>query len=566
MSDHDDDEWDEKKDLTRLEDLSEFLHIDDPDVEEAFKVASDNDNATEGNNSEPNSGEDLSFDSDNDDSDNQDEASTILNLNDLEDDEFPPLPSNENQENDSDEGDAFGTSDDFSFDSNKELSGEEDGEDFGFNSENEDIDEDEVKTDPAFDTSDFESSSFEGEGEGDDNDDFDNEDPLRDSDTYDSEENDNEVENEINEDSSFEDPEQESQFSSFEDSDSDQDGFSNLEEDEEDEPEELFPDQRDNYCEPGPEPKPEAQAQSTAIIDSDTTMSNSLPREDFQDLRDFGNAISYGMVKAGGNPPYTLILRNVKYREDAADIMILLREHGLVTEENENLTEQGLQNGHLLISQISEYSAIYLAHRMRRFDVQIRIGLSEQLHPSKSYTQDNKGLVSKYNLRQDRRESVEMQKNMVDIDDIIMATTSGLEGYDVLQYIKVLSTHHLISELELQLLHEKSQSKDRKNAEDTPQYAYESFHGLDEQNPNTDNDQAENDSGPIQRYALGLEDIYNELAEELRNLAYKNEANAVLGLSYSISPIIMPSLNNDRGEMHYKITCTGNAVWISDRP
>lgn len=574
MSDHDDEqdnesEWEEKKDLTRIEDLSEFLHVDDPEVEEALKQASDDDEGEDKNPSE----EDLSFGSD------DDEASKVVDLGELEDDEnadesdgFPPIPSDDNADNlnaqeetdwgtttdfqseplgdneDSDEDDAFGSSSDFTFDNSEDFAGFEDSsdsetettdEDFGFNSEDE--------TDPAFDTSDFTSSSFDDE-QGEDNQTFNNDEDDDDEDTsfasFDDSED--EAENAYDEDN-----EEQTEFATFDDS-----------KHSEEEPQ--------SFSGPEPEAKPEEESEPVQLSPPPGTMPVSIPapsRENFQDLRDFGNAISYGMVKTGGNPPYTLILRNIKYHEDAEDIMILLREHGLVSEENEEITEQGLQNGHLLISQISEYSAIYLAHRMRRFDVEIRIGLSEQLHPSKSYTQENKGLVSKYNLRQDRREAVEMQKSMVAIEDIIMATTSGLEGYDVIQYIKVLSAHHLISELELQLLHEKSQLKDHKDDEDRPKYAYQNFSSHEQEDiDNEDMDQAESEDGPMQQYGLGLEDIYNELAEELRNLAFKNEANAIVGLSYSISPVMMPSLSNDQGEMHYKITCTGNAVWISDRP
>ncbi len=284
-------------------------------------------------------------------------------------------------------------------------------------------------------------------------------------------------------------------------------------------------------------------------------------RENFQELRDFGNAISYGLVKTGGNPPFTLILRNIKYSEDAEDIMILLREHGLINADNETITEQGLQNGHLLISQISEYSAIYLAHKLRRFDVQMRIGLSEQLHPSKSYSQENKGLVSKYNLRQDRREELELTKSMVEIEDIIITTTNTLDGYQILDYIKVITAHYMISELELQLLHEKSLSQNDEATDKSPKYAFEQF-----RKESSEGENLEKDPEVMQQYHLGLEDIYEELADDLRNQAFKLEANAIVALNYSISPILLPTLKSDKGEMHYKITCTGNAVWISDGP
>jgi len=579
MNDHDDDEWDDKKDLTRLEDLSEFLHQDDPDVEEKLKQASGWMNESE----DEAAGEDLLAElpdlppSELEDEDSfeieeqnvEAEKSQVFDLGDLSD-----LEEDQDENDNEDNFSSFGEdSDNFS----------------GSESDSEDESPSLADEDNAFnEETDFSSSSFDFDNnEDNEEDEDDNEDDYA---SF-GQENDSFTEDDTPTQPDFALPDEfnstdseELQENLFE---SNEDGLDDIEENEdisEDKVDNNFDDTDDtddfnsSYQD---ETLEEDQAQETEhnsfdLNNSDHLSSNqssqvpsttySSEREDFQELRDFGNAITYGLVKTGGNPPYTLILRNIKYEEDAQDILILLREHGLVTDENESITEQGLQNGHLLISQISEYSAIYLAHKMRRFHVQIRLGLSEQLHPTKSYTHDNKGLVSKYNLRQDRREAMEMERSMVDIEDILISTTTSLDGYDVVQYMKVLSAHYLISQYELENLHKNSRPAD--NQEDNPKYAFDNFHQTLQAThleQSSDTSPENEDENILQQYNLGLEDIYSELADDLRNQAFKIEANAIVGLNYSISPIMLTPKHGDSAQMHYKITCTGNAVWISDR-
>lgn len=256
-----------------------------------------------------------------------------------------------------------------------------------------------------------------------------------------------------------------------------------------------------------------------------------VSRENFSDVRDFGNRLTYGLVSTGGNPPYSLIVQGIKFEEDAEDILIVLREHGLVTDENEETMQQGLEHGAILISQISEYSAIYLCHRLRRFDVELMMGLSDELHPSKSYERDGKGLVSRFNLNQNSDEEINLDNNPVDIDHIIVTTTPTLEGYVIKKYLEVISSHTIVNEDELKRL---TISND------------EFSEDLSEE----EEDLSE----------LGLNEVYKELAEDLKNKAYKMESNAVVGLNYIITPLIKSEEGHTNAD--YKITCTGNAVWI----
>ena len=146
-------------------------------------------------------------------------------------------------------------------------------------------------------------------------------------------------------------------------------------------------------------------------------------------------------------------MKNIKYLEDVEDIRIILKEHGLLDQKNEKEIEQGLSHGSILISHISEYAAIYLAHRLRRFDVDVSMGPSEELHPTESYEHDARGLISKENMKQNQIESVDFTK--ADVSKIILATTPEVEGYKILRHIDVITEHSIIEEEELEAIERK---------------------------------------------------------------------------------------------------------------
>lgn len=246
------------------------------------------------------------------------------------------------------------------------------------------------------------------------------------------------------------------------------------------------------------------------------TASQHAPRENFQEVRNFGNAISYGHVTTGGNPPFSIILSNIKYKEDAEDIMIILREHQLVNDSTLDIIEQGLKRGHVLISQISEYSAIYLAHRFRRFDLDLKIGLSHELHPSKSYDTLERGLVSKSNLRQNKDESSDFStsSSMNSTQEVMIVTTKSIPQYDIKKYLDIVTASRIVPQDQLM------------------DYDEEHF-----------------------TYRNDLDHSYQEIAQTLKQKAQTLGANAVLGVQYQIVPLV------EDGQKVCNITCTGNAVW-----
>ncbi|MBT3584480.1 MAG: hypothetical protein HN509_06220 [Halobacteriovoraceae bacterium] len=274
---------------------------------------------------------------------------------------------------------------------------------------------------------------------------------------------------------------------------------------------------------------------------------SSASRENFKDLKEFGESISYGSMALGGNPPFSVIIKGIKYLEDSEDILIILREHGLVTDENEAEMEKALANGCILISQISEYSAIYLAHRIRRFEVEVLLGLSEELHPSKAYEGDQKGLINKENLKQNQKEALVIEEKQIELESIILTTTPSLEGYIIQNYIGLATEHTIVDEDELERMHLSKKMEDEIKSEDM---------GL------TQHLHQEDDDGHrlVSTYGMGLIEIYQDLAEELRTMAFKRQGNAVVGITYQLTPLLNHSEGKKVGQ--YKVTCTGNIVWV----
>jgi hypothetical protein len=500
---------DDKKDLTKITDLSEFIHEDDPDIDAQL----------------------TSGKPDEDDGPPNTPAEDMASLDDLDDDESSGFEEASFDSNDSDDG---GFGDD-----------SEDSTDFGDDSENtfgdsESDDENEMSFDSEDDNTfgDDSEDSFGGDSFGDDT-----------------------------EDNSFggDITEEATDFSSDDDNSfgDDEDGFGNDSEDSDDdsfESDDTFGGDSDsseeisfgeeNSTEDTEEASFEAPEISEPELEPEPTPESIAPpppKENFEEVKQFAKNISYGVVAAGGNPPYSLIIKNIRFKEDAEDILIILREHGLVNDGNDETMKQGLDNGSVLISQISEYSAIYLAHRMRRFDVELLIGLSEELHPSKTYDKANVGLVTKKTLRKNRKDTLDLSDKPVSLESILMATTPALENYVVKKYISIATEHRVVDESELEVLqHAKRDTKETEEKGERQEFNY-----FDK-----------NEDELLADISLGLDEVYQELAAGLKSQCLKYGGNAVIGINFQLTPLVVRT--GDQSSVKYKITASGNIVWVVD--
>ena len=496
---------DDKKDLTKITDLSEFIHQDDPDID--AQLTSGVPEEEEDNSPSDNSTEDMASldDLDDDESVDFEEASFDLSENESDDDSDSATDFENDSEN---------TFDDLNSEEETEMSFDSE-ESFGSETFTESEDEDDSEFDEhqlADETASFTSDTDDALEEEDD--DF----------------------NEENEESSFEtndsfnEPSESSEELSFD---------KNL--DDEASVQDISEPERDSF------ETPQINESEQESLPNTETMAPPVPKENFEEVKQFAKNISYGIVAAGGNPPYSLIIKNIKFKEDAEDILIILREHGLINQGNEETMKQGLDNGSVLISQISEYSAIFLAHRMRRFDVELLVGLSEELHPSKTYDKTNVGLVTKKTLRKNRKDTLDLSDKPVSLESILMATTPALESYVVKKYISIATEHRVINESELTVL---QHTKDNSDS-DERQSERQEFNYFDK-----------NEDELLADISLGLDEVYQELAASLKSQCLKNGGNAVVGINFQLTPLVMRS--GDQSNVKYKITATGNIVWVVD--
>lgn len=234
--------------------------------------------------------------------------------------------------------------------------------------------------------------------------------------------------------------------------------------------------------------------------------------ENFSDVRQFSESSSFTGIGAEGNPSFSVLIKNVRYLEDVNDIMILMKELGLAVDTEEQMRAR-LMRGNLLVPRISEFAAVLLAHKLRRFDIDIQVGLSDEIHPPKHGEAPETGIVSKYSLYQNQTHHFHFDDPKLEISQIIVAATPALEGYQVVRYLGVASEHKM---LEGHLVEDETSSE-------------------------------------IPRY-------YHELAQKLKAHALKAHSNAVVGLNYQLTPL--PSEYGMAGAK-YRLTCTGNLVWVN---
>lgn len=274
-----------------------------------------------------------------------------------------------------------------------------------------------------------------------------------------------------------------------------------------------------------------------------------IKKENFSDIKSFANNITYGSLAGEGAPPYSILINNIEYKEDAQDIQSILQEHGLLTESNKADIEQGVNNGSLLISQISEFSAIYLGHKFRRLSVNLQIGLSEEIHESKSFENEQNGMVTKDNLLQNKEISADAINSNIELKDIILSTTQSLQGYDIIRYIDIVTEMHFLTQDQLELLTNQSDTMNEDAQEETE---------LEDHPKETQ----ENSIDKIFKLDTVHNQIYQQLTNKLKEHALKQNGNAVIGINFQIQPL--SDILEDRTKTYYKITCTGNIVQISN--
>jgi len=278
-----------------------------------------------------------------------------------------------------------------------------------------------------------------------------------------------------------------------------------------------------------------------------------------KEIQQFSEALTYTNAGQEGNPPFSIIIEDIKYLEDVNDMIIILKEYGILKPEDENTTRESMKRSRYLIPRISEFVAITLCHKLRRFDVNIIMGLTEQINPAKSYESHDRGLITKDNLKQNRNDSITLTPHSLKPEDILATTTAQLDGFNIAKYIDVATASTIVdmhehiysNSLENHLIDEAQ----TQNPETTTQIISGQNKAAATSNPFSDI-LSEESQNYINEHKVKLEDIYQNLIEKLKISAVKIGANAIVGINFQVIPLSFDE------QSKYQVLCNGSLVWV----
>lgn len=283
--------------------------------------------------------------------------------------------------------------------------------------------------------------------------------------------------------------------------------------------------------------------------------------EEFTEVKEFGNNINFGSFTTEGNPPFSIIIKDLKYFEDVEEIMAIMLELGFIQEDSITDVRQNLERGQLLIPRLSEYAAIILSHKLRRFDAEILMGLTEELTPPKSYSSNDKGLSNKNTIFNNKKYHKE-NPSFLTKDKILATTLPQISGHVIKEHLGIISHTKNITSSDL-----KHKSIEDEILNNVPIENRKNINKLRLERENLLASQSEYHSideiystDPNFQEKQNLNNIYQEILEELKDKAIGQNANGILGINFTIGPIgIENMLESDN---QYQILCTGNMVWL----
>ncbi len=303
-----------------------------------------------------------------------------------------------------------------------------------------------------------------------------------------------------------------------------------------------------------------ASENKTPIEPQKITETNST--ENFNEVEQFATDMSFGDFAAEGNPPFSIIIKNAKYYEDVDSICEILLESKVVDEQNLTQLKQKLEQSQLLIPRLSEYAAIILCHKLRAFDIEILMGLTEEINPPKSYQSNDKGLTNKNTFYANKKSHHNFNQQYIE-QDVLVSTLDKIEGHIIRDYLGVITSVKNVpqqeifnAELEDQIINnldheEKTQIEAMRLERENHIAAKSEYHDMAHflaTHPD------------MNKKHKGLTHIYNDLINDLMLEAKSKSANGIVGVNFSINPIGMD--NYLRGQSIYQILCSGNMVWL----
>ena len=309
-------------------------------------------------------------------------------------------------------------------------------------------------------------------------------------------------------------------------------------------------------ADPGPGPGPEPESGPEAIPESGPEpITDPIPElgpeplpdpieatPAIKELKEEAPNIQFTSANPADLPPFTLILKNILYRQDAEEIAALLVEYKIIDENQKASTLQSMEAGQLLIPRVSEYVAIFLSHRFRAFNLDILVGHAEEIYPPKSYAKSRPGLVDKHSYRPDTIESIQIEEGLIDPKQIILSTSPYLHGKEILRYLGIIHSSTYLNDQDMMLMRFETKSEQELLYTETDgEGGTASVHVSKDESKNYPH-------------------IYHILAEKLRPKALALKGNAIIGIHFQLTPV--PKHRDvDMSNATYKLDCTGNVVW-----
>ncbi len=180
-----------------------------------------------------------------------------------------------------------------------------------------------------------------------------------------------------------------------------------------------------------------------------TAPKNFKEPESLNDVKDFAEVITATDLSIEGNPPFSVILSKIKYHEDSLEILDILKELQIIKEDNDEDARASLERGQILIPRLSEYAAIVLCHKMRRFDLNLKMGLSQEIHANSTFEKSDKGLISRKSILSNKKITESFKESDIKLEDIQITTLSSFENHSVLKNLGIISKSKSIPNEEL---------------------------------------------------------------------------------------------------------------------
>ena len=257
-----------------------------------------------------------------------------------------------------------------------------------------------------------------------------------------------------------------------------------------------------------------------------------------------------------GNPPFSILLENIKYQEDAELIIEELIDTQVLNEEDREASLEQIKKGQFLIARLSEYAAIMLVHKFRNLDLDINVGLSEEIFAPQNYESQDRGLLTKDSFLNSRFDHYEFD-NSLSTEDVLVTSTTSVEGGKILNYLGVCSESTILgaSEIDESI---KTRLPDYQRGEVELREIFESNiqSSMSEPVGHLLNNPPESVVSSLQK--PDFDEIYQDLVSKMKTKAIGLKGNALIGVQYQVVP-----LWGENYSTRYQITCSGSAVWVA---